>query len=484
MPVRLSSSIALAAVLGAALPACATFDTAGGPTSVNGLSSPGVAVCGQFQEWGPPGARLLAQADSSRQYLVTAMSCFDQHVTPANPAERAYVAWHQQYDDRRYDPLLASLIVLDCAAGDRCQPPYDYVVGQVEYYARIAPPEQVAPAVARLSVSDAVARAYLERYAAARARVLSAVGMLPPTEDTTLVVAVPRTVRQQRLEYFQRFANDWAAFDALMPALTEAVHAGRPDHALLEGAIALRDQHVARCVAETPFSTTFCWNGTLARPLTWGIAWMALLVDDPVLAYTEADTYSRGVTVMSAAAHIAMAQYAARDIGRSYSWDPWPVTGVGPDPGLTERVRALSDRLEWVGEGVERVITTRASDTASIRFKTRVSGSTSFDCDDRYQIRADASGRPRLVRRCRPGQTETTRTANAPVTVPAGDVPGLRNGNFALVVFDPRTRRGRLLEARPTVHSEQRAYHRIRFTDLKEGLDRRDQEGAAVLGSR
>jgi len=411
------------------------------------------------------------------------MSCFDRHETPADPAARAYVVWHDQYDDRRYDPLLASLIVLDCASGDRCQSPYDYVVGQVDYYARIAPPEQVAPAIARLNVTDAVARAYMERYVAARARVLAAADALDPTsEDTTLVLAVPRTIRQQRQEYFQRFAQDWAEFDALMPALADAVHAGRPDHALLDRAVDLRDRHVARCVAETPFSTTFCWNGTLARPLTWGIAWMALLVDDPVLAYTEADTYGRGPTLMSAAAQIVMAQYAERDIGRSYSWEPWPVRGVGNDPGLVERVRALSDRLDWVGEEVERVISTRGSETAAIRFKTRVSGSTSYDCDDHYQIRADSSGRPRLERRCRPGQTEVTRTVNAPVTVPAVDVQGLRPGNFALVVFDPRTRRGRLLEARPTPYSEREALHRIRFTDFKEQVDRRDRAGAAYLG--
>jgi hypothetical protein len=68
-----------------------------------------------------------------------------------------------------------------------------------------------------------------------------------------------------------------------------------------------------------------------------------------------------------------------------------------------------------------------------------------------------------------------------PVIVPAPDAEGIAPGQFALTVFDPATRHGRVVETRPTTYSEQSDYDRIRFTPLKLPLDRRDHEAASTV---
>jgi hypothetical protein len=370
------------------------------------------------------------------------------------------------------------MIVLNCAAGDRCQ--YPYVLGQMEYYAREAPTQRVADALLGLSVDPSVRDTYLRRYEAARTQILTAVAALDGHPDAPIVRDVPRTVREQRARYHARFAEDFVAFEALMPALARAIHEQQADPVLLERAIEVRDAHVRACVAETDLSTFFCWNGTFARHLTWAIAWQAILADDPVLAYAEADTYLRGIDVTSGAAHVSMAQEAATDMGQRYSFEVWRHPR-NEDRDLATRIRDLHGRLDWAGEEVSRVATRNAAETATIHYKTRVSGSTEYDCEDRIDLRQDDYGTIQAYRRCRAARSETQRTVTRPVTVPANDAEGVQPGQFALTVFDPDTRRGRIVETRPTPYSEQTEYDRIRFTALKLPLDRRDHAAADAV---
>ncbi|MBI2895989.1 MAG: hypothetical protein HYY06_20695 [Deltaproteobacteria bacterium] len=434
---------------------CAELGTLPGETTPETASG----LCQRFPEAQTGGPHLPA-IDAPREQQITGMACFTEHATPGDPWQRPYVQWHYRFDDRRPDPVLASMIVVNAASGDRWS--YPYVLGQLDWYARENPPERVAAALANVAIADEIRQRYLERYADARALVLVATDALEGG-DTAIVRDLPRAVRAQRAMYQQTFGGDLTAYDALMPELDAAVRSGRADRTLLDRAVDLRDRHVAACVAQTPFSTFFCWNGTFARPLTWAIAWMALLADDPVLAYAEADTFGRGVDLTPAAAQIAMAQQGAMDIGARYSFEVWRYPDRA-DPALAERVRALHDRLDWAGEAVGR--TAVVGDHAAIHYSVRDSASVEYRCSDRVELRQVGSD-IRAYRRCRTGRVDTDRTVTRPVTVPAADALGLEPGNFALTVFDPQSRRGRLVEARPTVYSEQRAFHRIRFTPLK-----------------
>ena len=433
--------------------------------------------CAQFREY-ETGQPYEVDVAAPREQQIAGLGCFERHYTAPDPNGRAYVIWHRQFDDRSFDPVLASMIVLNCAAGDRCQ--YPYVLGQMEHYAREAPTQRVADALLGLSIDPPVRDAYLRRYDAARTQILTAVAALDGHPDAPIVRDVPRRVREQRARYHARFEQDFVAFEALMPALVRAIREQQADPVLLARAIEVRDAHVRACVAETDLSTFFCWNGTFARHLTWAIAWQAILADDPVLAYAEADTYLRGIDVTSAAAHVSMAQEAATDIGQRYSFEVWRHPR-NEDRELAARIRTLHNRLDWAGEEVSRVAVRNAAETATIHYKTRVSGSTEYDCEDRIDLRQDDYGNIQAYRRCRAARSDTQRTVTRPVTVPAFDAEGLEPGQFALTVFDPRTREGRIVETRPTLYSEQADYDRIRFTPLKLPIDRRDQAAAATV---
>ena len=422
----------------------------------------------------------LPDLDAPREHHILAMACYARHDTPPDPGKRAYVRWHFGFDDRHFDPVLASMIVVNCASGDRCS--YPYVVGQMAYYAQ-AKPEDVAAGLARMQLADEVKRAWVDRFRAAREEVLANAAAMSE-EDAPLLRDLPAAVRAERAKYNAALADDLDAYDKLAPELAAALEAKRGDKALIARASTLRDRHVRRCVDATAFSTSFCWHGTIARPLTESIAWLAVYANDALTANLEEDTLGTGLDVTGAANHISMMQERARDIGQRYSWDPWSrLDGLKEEKrkALHERVYEMREGIDWGGEGLKSV-GERGGGLATVNYEVRVSSSTGYECSKNIKLRAENDGSIKAYRKCRVSSHETERHVTKPVTVPAADARGLKKGNFVFTIFDAKTRRGRVVHARPTTYSEKDDLIRIRFTELKGKVDRQDQAAMARVG--
>jgi hypothetical protein len=409
---------------------------------------------------------------------ITRLACTDPEDTRGFVSDEPYKSWHFQFDDRAFDPVLASMIVVDCAyLRYDCDQPY--AAAQMEYYARDNLPGRVAESLAALGMPDELLSIYVNRYAEARTNVLATIDGLGDYEYVDNVLEVPRAVRQAREAYFKAFADDVAAFGALWPEVAAAVEEGRVDPELRARAEELRDGHVRRCVDESSLSTYFCWYGTFARQLTLALAWMAVNADDPVTAIVEEWAFAYGVDMTSAGAHISVAQEAATVSGADPP-GPWTFPR-GSDPSLHERVQAMRERVGWARAEVRRVTTRGAN--ATIDFEVQESrNNIDYDCSEARHYLRDDEINP--SEDCRLLSWEDVREVTEAVRVPADDAEGLHQGEWVLVVIEPETRHGRVVSALTNLGSGSRPRDdcdRIRFTNGKGDMDLRDRSAAEAV---
>lgn len=359
-------------------------------------------------------------------------------------AKRPYVQAHFAFEDRRPDPLQASLIVTGCVDHGTCEAKRSYVVGQMATYAELATPRAVEQAMAGLELPDGTKAAYLKHYADARAQVLELADAMPD-KDVEVCRELPRTIRDRRADDYETFADHHDRFEALWPRLSGVMAGDSGDQALLDEAVALRDEHVAACAERSTLEPLLCWHATPARPLTEAIARMAARQGDAARARVELETLESGPDLFTTGNEISYAQTKQMGRGgstRAYTaWDRMPT--IGHDEDLAKLAGSM-DGLEWVTAEIERVETT--GDEATIHLQTRVSKRTDFICKDTSKIDRIDNGKVYYKQKCRKGKTHVTRTPFDPVTVPATDVPGLVEGQMVKVVVESSSRRGHLLE--------------------------------------
>jgi hypothetical protein len=217
-------------------------------------------------------------------------------------------------------------------------------------------------------------------------------------------------------EFDAKFADEIAAYRALEPELqkTDTATADVADRAE-----ALRARFLARCVAESSWSTNACWNGTFARDITLALAKIRLRLGDLPAAAAEAYTLANSQDLRSDKAKLALIHDGPCD----KQWIPWC-----SDPDAEGRVggdlyqltfSSAEQHLQWQGEGDAMI---RHKDTATFTYKPTVYGAgTSRSCGD-PEWRTDSAGNQVLVRPCETEHYSATRTTYAPATVPVAEL--------------------------------------------------------------
>jgi len=398
--------------------------------------------------------KIFVPSDGPRDAQILKLVCAQSYVADGTSKDHAYVAWHAAFDDRRFDAVRAAMIVVDCEGSGWCRPPYVDVPAHMQWYAMQATPDAVSAELAQSSLPPAVKKAFLDRYVVARQQALADAESIEHSPDAEALFGGPRQVRGARKAYFAKFAADLEVLDATLAELQKADVERRVDPELQKRAIVLRDKHVLACVAEKSFSTYLCWHGTIARPLTRAIAWQAVLAKDALTAKTEHATLAYGQDVQTAAAQIAMVQDRLRE--GAAGWGPWRVAGVDDGP-LEQEVKKLQVTLRPALGFVAGV-----SPTGVIAFEPSTSGSTSYDCSGEVRYEQTSNG-IRSYRPCTVASEHYETVYIAPVTVPAAEVKGVKPGQVALVTFDAKTRRGRLLDTRASYDGPP---DRLRMTPL------------------
>ncbi len=357
--------------------------------------------------------------------------------------KRPYVQAHFAHDDRRVDPLQASLMVSGCVDHGTCEEKRRYVVGQMAVYADQASPREVEQALGGLDLSPEVRQAYLDHYTDARQHVLGLLEQMPE-KDAEVCRDIPREVRERRADYYEDFADHYERFDALWPRLAGVMDGESGDADLLAQTVKLRDEHVAACFERSTLEPLQCWHATPARPLTEAIMRMAARQGDAPRAWVEQETLKSGRDQFSMGNEISYTQTAAmRSSSRAYTaWDPMNV--VAHDADLEASIRTMAKDIEWVTAKVDSV--SISGDQATVSLQTKVEKRTDQICKETNKIDRVKDGKVYYKKKCRDGKTHVTRTPYAPVTVPAADVANLSKDLRVRVAVEPESRKGHLLE--------------------------------------
>lgn len=419
------------------------------PGRVPVLSS---ARCGRFagsESWRP-------NPDTAVREQLEGLVCFGVLDRGPTADARAYVVQHHRFDDRTFDPVVAALIVVGCAADGACAAGAEpESLGQVLHYAQDATPALVRKAVLALGLDREVQDAFLKRHELDRQWVLDQAKLLGPRE-TAIYVAVPEQVRARFKAHWKTFAPFYKRYDKLAPKVDAALaDVGAPTktlEALTADVRRLRDDYVLKCAKGKTLSAQECLLGPLARPLTDRLVRLAIATRQAVPAAAENTLLKLGLDQGTAAAQILTAQAAAveaesslreqYDTAREEGVDqptlddaygsPPPVTLPPPaweasrgGRGYRNALRNLAPAVDLV-EGTVRGVKGKG-DTLEVAFED---SRAADECDEGDDECAQAPGR----------RTD-------PVLLAAADARPLKPGNQVEVVVDRDTRKGLLVKA-------------------------------------
>lgn len=250
----------------------------------------------------------------------------------------------------------------------------------------------------------------------------------------------------------KEWAPKQAAFDALFTAeIAEfreiAAPLGATDTATPEIAAraeALRDRFVRRCLAESGWSYTACWQGTFARDITIGLAKIKYRLGDEMGAALEVYTVAADRDLRSAEAKIAVLNDTGCFDGDA--WCPDLEEVVGKDLARLKGSSGTEDRTWRVGSDVAAV--QKGKGTAVVTFKPEVFGAgTSRVCGD-PEWQSSAAGEV-LVRPCRTEYSPAQTTVFPPAVVPLAEIGDFKvtEKTGALVLYATSGKReGHVLE--------------------------------------
>ena len=250
---------------------------------------------------------------------------------------------------------------------------------------------------------------------------------------------------EKQRQFDAAFADEIAAFHAIEPGLKNTDTATA---ALANQADDLRLRFVKRCIAESGWSTTACWNGTFARDITAALAKIRRGQGDEVAAAAEAFTLHEKQDLRSTDAKIWKAHglVCGRDM---FAGRACPYTPEAQPVGTLEDMKRAADAkmrnevppVEWrSGSEIQSMAKTQAG--AVFTFKAeRATASEGRSCGD-PEWRADAAGNQVLVRPCQTERFVTDAKVYAPALVPLADIGDYKAsaGWGAVVVYSTKGR--------------------------------------------
>jgi hypothetical protein len=241
---------------------------------------------------------------------------------------------------------------------------------------------------------------------------------------------------QKQKEFDTAFAAEIAEFHAMEADLKNVDGA---NEALVTKADDLRARFLGRCIAESGWSTTACWNGTFARDITTALVKIRAQLGDLAGAAAEAYTIGKKPDLRPTDMKIWKIQglYCGRDMFAGHR--------CSMPPEDTE-ARELYDRLnsyprhpgevQWRGgTDIQGVTRTRAA--AVFTFKSVAATSSSAQSCGDPEWQKNSAGNDVLVRPCETDHFVSDAEYYAPALVPLAEIGDFKVSakTGALVVY-------------------------------------------------
>lgn len=256
---------------------------------------------------------------------------------------------------------------------------------------------------------------------------------------------------------------DWAKkqhdFDAMFAAEIKAFHAIEADlnrddatPAIATKAEDLRARFVKRCIDESGWSSTACWEGTFARDITLALAKIRLRQGDLLTAAVDAYTIEEERDLRADDEKIWKAhgltcehdQFANRYCSTYLS--DYDKALKPPTPVLSPELAALTSAttdhdkpVDWMG-GQDVLAVAKNGASAVVKIKPWQSGAgEERSCGD-AEWRRDGAGNDVLVRPCETVQYGAQYKAYPPAIVPASELGDfkLTNDTSLIVAYLPK----------------------------------------------
>ena len=386
---------------------------------------------------------------------------------------------HAHLDDRRFDPFTTSVMVLTCARF--CNEFERIDIGLTAGLSESLAPEAVRASIEHLNWSAGAKAFYVDRVKDAVTGLQLVANQLDARRKA-LYVELPRAIRADRMRYYHTHARDYAALDALEPAITAAINQHHPDHQLVDKLVALRSGYFATCASPD------CRFDPFVTEVARKVVLLSLAADDQLGAALEGALFSERAAFKNAyaptvhrALYLGMKQeeerWEAYDHAKQEGNDQATLTakfGAAPPIHITaDSAWSASDEASSILRGSEGKFTSVTGIVAAIRIKGEVAEIAFEDTVSSYELtdcvetnRIDGIGRDgRIIYRenCRSVGTKTERHTTPPIRVPRREVASLhpREELTALVAAD---RAGGVLYARSAkAQLVQYRMHRLRF---------------------
>lgn len=411
------------------------------------------------------------------------LTCMDSTDLDGAQAFDAITADHVDFDDRRFDHLRATAMVMDCALNESCSAASQRdVLGMMAGYARRIDPNAVDAALTSHGGSPGLREAVAAKLAWARATIEARVQELDPRRRH-LWVDIPEQVWTERKDYFARFAKLYEQLDVLQPI----VESGKGDLvAAIAKLRALRSTYLDSCKVEGCLFTPFVLDTTRAlalaavrqRDVPVAFAEAALLQDDRLATqlfsramlaallpatkreYENWQKYNR--TKDNADPATLQAMFGDTPPIQVTPDGPWVTWGRKELPNVTAAF--TTDGLEHAGGNV-RAVQRRGND-AVVMFADILTTYTDADCRETNKIDGiDSSGRIIYRQACTNYRTRTERNKIEPIEVPFHDAASLKPGDLVEAWVTADGRRGAVVDAEREGKIVQVRSHRLRVTE-------------------
>jgi hypothetical protein len=429
----------------------------------------------------PVGARPIVSA--------TFVTCVDQTGGNGASSNDAIVADHFDFDDRRFDHLRASAMVMDCAMNPGCSPEQNNrdVLGMMAGYAKRIDPAAAEAALGADGGSKELRAAFSAKLSWARAVIDQRVAQLDARRKE-LWVDVPEQVWTERHEYFAQHSSLYAALDPLLAAIDRGTNE-RDLTATASEIRALRGRYLDACKAEGCMFTPFVLETTRAltllavrtKDVTQAMAEADLLADDRL----SSQYFSRAMlAALLPAAQREAERYQKYSRARSDGADAasleamfgkTPPVNVSPDgpsivwgsksqPNLTSAMD--QEEIESTGGNVKG--TRKHGEVTVVSFADIVTTWDEEDCHETNRIDGIGSDGQIIYRQsCKKVGTRTERKKVEPIEVPHDEAAKLKAGEYVFAYVNKESRRGAIIDVQREHDLVQVRGHRLKVKEVR-----------------
>jgi hypothetical protein len=157
---------------------------------------------------GAPWAKGAALPDAPKEKLVLGLVCFD--AIAGEDTFKRYV----QFDDRRFDPNEAAILIDECVESGKCTSD-EVIAGPLAWYGHQLPETRLSAASKHLEISQEARDAFVDRTLSNIGKLDAFVASLTEAQRAYLV-DIPNAIHEARATYTKGHSDEYTRFDRIL----------------------------------------------------------------------------------------------------------------------------------------------------------------------------------------------------------------------------------------------------------------------------